>query len=445
MSFHLERLFFVICGSVWIFSLGVLAARGWHQRFLLLGILSGLLMYSGIGSAMEGVAPEFVVFYMVFAVAVVAGFCCAGILFLPMSKIIGRDIPAALPNVDRRRLWKGVIIAYLLLSAFPLLWPEFRLHQLLAPSLPDLKTLFFVRFHDEPDVLTRIVGYMQLLITPFFFIGLYRYRSRLKRVAIILCLLLYVKYIVDLFYISRSTVMVHLSILFLAGWILYPKARVKLAILLVSLVPLFFVATCAYGVIRIGGTLGNISLSESISAVLGTEFRFVRHSGMVIYKTGAHVDFTDFVKWIITLPMPKVLTGPIEGARINYEISGIVLRLRIGAPGWHVVLSGLVSESIYIYGEYFFWIHAFLIGGLAAFFARLMERVPQFLFLFLYVAMLFGYNLNRAGIGSLLPTIVNEFLLFYLYAFGVVFGSLSRDHSSVVGAEAGPWIVSQDH
>ena len=432
MSFYLERLCYVIAGSFWIFCLGILTTRGWHQRSLLLGTLFGLFIYSGIGSTMEGVAPEFVVFYMVFAVAIIAGVGFGRVLFLPVSRSIGRHIPTALPNVDYRRLWKGVILAYLLISAFPLFWPEFRLHQLLTPSPPDLRTIFFLRFHSEPDAATRIVNYMRVLMTPFFFISLYRYRFRLKWVAIIFCLLLYLKYVVDFSYVSRSTVMLHVLILFLAGWILYPKARPKLTILSISCIPIFLVANYAYVVIRIGGTLGDISLSESANAVLWGELGLVKRAGMVVYKTGARVNLADFVKWIITLPIPKLLTGPIEGARVNYEISELVLGIRTGSRGGHVALSGLLSESIYIYGKHFFWAHGFFFGGLAAFFARLMERVPQFLFLFLYVALLFGYNLNRAGIGSLLPRITNQFLLFYLFVFTVVFRLLAGRHSSAI-------------
>ncbi len=426
MSFYLERLCYVIAGSFWIFCLGILTTRGWHQRFLLLGTLFGLFIYSGIGSTMEGVVPEFVVFYIVFALAVVAGFGFARAFFLPMSKSIGRHIPTTLPNVDCRRLWKGVILAYLLLSAFPLFWPEFRLHQLLTPSPPDLKTIFYLRFQGRPDAITQIVNYMRILITPFFFISLYQYRFRLKWVAIIFGLLLYLTYVVRFSYIGRSMVMLHVLILFLAGWIIYPKARTKLTILFISCIPIFLVASHAYAVIRIGGTLGDISLSKSANAVLGVELGLVRRAGMVVYQTGARVNLADFVKWIITLPIPKLLTGPIEGARINYEISELVQGRPTGSPGTNVVLSGLLSESIYIYGKYFFWAHGFFIGGLAAFFARLMERVPQFFFLSLYVALLFGYNLNRAGIGSLLPKITNQFLLFYLLVLTIVFRPMGR-------------------
>jgi len=426
MSFHLENLGYVITGSILIFCLGILVSRGWHQRLLLLAVLSGLFIYSGIGSAVTGVAPEFTFFYMVFAVAIIAGFGFGRILFLPVSRRIDRHVPAALPNVDRRRLWNWVIITYLLLSAFPLVWPEFRLHQLLTPSAPDLKMMFYLRIHTEMDAVAKIVNYIRLLIGPFFFIALYRYRAHLKWVALVFCLLLYVDYIGNYCYIGRGTVALHILVLFLAAWILYPKARTKLTILSISCIPILLVASYAYTVIRIGGTLDNLSLLQAVKGTLGVELTLVKRAGMVVYQTGARVNLADFVKWIITLPIPKLLTGPIDGARINYEISDLVLGIRTGSSGGHVTLSGLLSESIYIYGKYFFWLHGFFVGCLAAFFARLMERVPQFLFLFLFIAMLFAFNLNRAGIASLLPRLTNQLLLFYFVVLTIVFRPKGR-------------------
>jgi len=68
-----------------------------------------------------------------------------------------------------------------------------------------------------------------------------------------------------------------------------------------------------------------------------------------------------------------------------------------------------------------FWLHGLFLGIMAAFFARVTERVPQFLFLYSYIVIQFSYVLNRGGIASLLPTIINEFLSFYLYLFAIVF------------------------
>lgn len=435
MTFYYGRLIIVLIGSIFTCCIAVSRAHGWHQRLMLFCMLLGLLAYSGVGSAMEGVATEFVFFYFVFAIAIAVGFHLSRHIFLPMSRSIGSRVPRALPDIDCRAQWRRVIIAYTILSAFPLVWPEFRVQQLLKPSRPDILMGFFVHFDETPDVLTKLFGYAKLLLGPFFFVALYRFRSRLGRVFCIFAILSYIQYVVSFNYIGRSQVMMYLLILFLAAWMLYPEKRSRLTIVAVSFIPIFLVASYAYSVIRMGRFLGNFGFSDAMDAVLGVEFGLVRDVGMVIYEKGSRIDTAGFIRWLVTLPIPKVLTGPIPVVRINYDISEIVLGVRTGASGWYVVLPGLVAESIYIYGKYLFWIHGVFLGGFAAFFVRLMERVPQFLFLFLYVVVLFGYNVNRAGITGLLPVVTNEFLLFYLYLFAMVYQSSSTHRVSKMERE----------
>ena len=142
------------------------------------------------------------------------------------------------------------------------------------------------------------------------------------------------------------------------------------------MLPLVLVASYVYGVVRIGGTVGELSFWEAVTPVMETETSFPRDVGMLVIEKAARVDLSDYVKWIVTLPIPKILTGEIGGARINYEISEYVSGVSPGQKGWYVVLPGLIAESVYIYGNYFFWLH----GGFIAFLAALVVRLNVTLF-----------------------------------------------------------------
>ena len=166
--------------------------------------------------------------------------------------------------------------------------------------------------------------------------------------------------------------------------------------------------------------------------MLENEISFPRNVGVPIIESGARVDLAAYARWMLTLPIPKLLTGEIEGARVNYEISDLVLGLGRGARGWYIVLPGLVAESVSIFGRYFFWLHAVFIAFLAALVMRLMERTPQLLFLQAYVVVTFAYHVNRGGISGPLGILVNEFMLFYLFVFIMVFGVL-RKHRGLPG------------
>jgi hypothetical protein len=248
---------------------------------------------------------------------------------------------------------------------------------------------------------------------------LYAIRNRLLWVAGILISLLYIRY-VDSAYLGRGPVVQTLAILLLSVWFLRPAYRSRLVIISTVAAPFVLYGFYLYALIRIGDVVRDVGLLGALSVMLQTELGFVRDVGVKILETGARVDLGRYLLWIVTLPLPKILTGPIEVARINYEISEVVLGMQRGTYGWYVVLPGLVAESIYIFGTRLFWLHGVFLGLIAAFFAKVAERVPQLFFLYLYLVVMFGFVLNRGGIASLLPPVINEFLLFYLFLVAII-------------------------
>lgn len=420
MNFDPGKLIIIIIGTLFLGAFAWLSVRGGPQRLMLLALLSGVALYSGLGAADVAVSWDFIFYYFVFMLSIIFGFHLGRPMFLSASIRVGRKLPSVLDELERKRGWQFVIVAYVLLSVYPFVWPEIRVHQLISPPPPDLLTVFSRRFTDGPlDVLSRILEYIRLLMTPFFYTALYAFRSRMKWIAVVFVLLLYLNY-ADNSSIGRGYVVSHLGFLYLAFWLLRPRLRKFLVVFGLMAIPLVFFGLYYYRVIRIGGEFAAVPLGDMVLAILSVELGFLRNVGQPLLDMGARVDLGMYFIWIFTLPIPKIIAGPVEGARINHEISEIVLGLPVGAPGWYVVLPGLVAESIYIYGPYFFWLHGIFIGMLAAFFARVTERVPQLLFLHIYLVFMFFYFVNRGGISGLLPAVINEFLLFYAFLFWAV-------------------------
>jgi hypothetical protein len=413
VDFDPAKLTLVIAGSMGLGALALLAARGTIQRLMLFSMLAGLFFYSGVGTAYREVHASFVGFYFAFVLAMVLGFHLGRVVFLDLSVTVGRAITPVLGRMDRGIFWKVLIAAYIFLSIFPLLWPEPRLQQLIVPPAPDLIKMLSGRFQEEFDPFSVMVGYLRLLLTPLFFVALYRLRRKLPSIALIFLFLLYVRYVENA-YLGRGAVVMHMAILFLAVWFLRPSHRGRVAVVVALLAPLLLYGFYMYALLRIGDVVGDISFIEALKVILDTELGFVRDVGTVILASGARVDLMQYFTWIVTLPVPKILTGAIEGARVNYEISELVLGVPTGGYGWYVVLPGVVAESIYIFGTRFFWLHGVFLGFIASFFTRLAERVPQFVFLYFYLVVMFGYVLNRGGVAALLPPLINEFLLFYI-------------------------------
>lgn len=416
----------VFLGTLLIGGLSVVDARGVWQRLLLVGMYSGLWLYSGVGAAYSDVPDYYLLYYFGFLVAFACAFWIFRVAFVHLSIRSGQRLTRVLQNMDWQPIWPLIIWAYLLLYLIPLIYPEFRLLELLAPMSPDLRKFWAEQWAtQETDVLEKLLGYAQVLLTPFFYIALSRYRKHIGRIALVFVALFYIQYIAD-GYIGRSTIVMGLGAIWLALWVDRPNHRRALMAAVVALIPVVLVAAYYYSMIRIGGSIEGITSLDAAVRTLEIETSFPSQVGIPIIESGERVDPAAYIRWMFTLPIPKLLTGAIEGARVNFEISEIVLGISPGQKGWYVVLPGLVAESVYIFGQYFFWLHAVFVAFFAALVIRLIERTPQLLFLQAHVVMIFAYHLNRAGISGPLSILVNDFMLFYIFAFACIFGLLGR-------------------
>jgi len=241
MSIEPLKLILILVGTLLLGAGGVITASGFTQRLMLTGLLSGLAFYSGIGASDSEVPFVYIVYYYLFFMAVIIGFHFGRAIFLPLSRSIGRKSSEALRSVSHGISWYVVIAIYVLLSLIPLVWPKFRLHHLLMPPKPDLRDAFYRRFTEEPDAVIRLIGYIKLLLTPFFYIALYRWRFYIGKIFVLLVFLMYIDYVTNA-YIGRGSVLMNLGLIILGIWILRPKYRRRIIVAGIILMPFFFYA-----------------------------------------------------------------------------------------------------------------------------------------------------------------------------------------------------------
>ncbi len=394
----------------------MIGLKGDYQRLMLSGVLLGLFMYSGLGAADIEVSSYFGVAYCIFSIALVLSFRLSSAVMHRSSERIAERLSVKVPSIDYSSWWRWVIVIYVATYIFPLIWPNFILMNVLQPAAPDIRDVFLQRVQVDRDSLSAIIGYLNILLTPFYYIAIYRWRNDFRIIAFITVLLLYLQY-VNGYYIGRGTVMLNLVLLAMAIWFYRPNYRIRLVAFIIFSAPFLLYGLYLYSIVRIGGVADGLGISESIRFLLDEEFGFPRNAGMALLESNKHVDLGKYFLWIVTLPIPKILIGAIDVARLNYEISSIVLGIPISESGWYVVLPGVVGESFYIFGAKLFWIHGIMLGFLSAALARIIGRVKELFFLQLYTVLLFAYVLNRAGIGALLPTVINGYLLFFMYCW----------------------------
>jgi hypothetical protein len=401
--------------------------RGVERVFLAVAMV-GLWFYSGIGSAFVPVAAGYLVRYCCFTALFGATFVFV-VVRLRHAFRRRQEVYRVVAGLSAGHGARWLIIsAYLLLVCAPLLYPEFRLSQLWDPQKPSLAPLFNYGFSPELDVVLRIADYCRRLVWPFYLLVLYRYRTRYTRLAVLIFLPLYVKYCADQ-YLGRAEVLV--ALLLFAGiiWLNRPRLRPWMAIAAAVLTPVLAYMAAIYADLRMGRTdAAAAGIVEAIERELYVETSFGLRWERVI-SAGRTANAGDYFKWLATLPIPKLLTGEIPGSRINYEIAEIITGVSRGSAGFWVPLTGPVNEAVYIYGPNSFWLHSVFIGVVAGSLCAFAAASPYFLTVAVHFTLMIGYVFARAGVGSLMPIVINDYLSLYIL-FIVLCGYSSRSASA---------------
>lgn len=393
------------------------------QKWTLLGFLSGLLVYSGLGVGYPEVPPSYLVYYL----ASTASFTFSFVFFCRLFSRTGNNakvnLAYGLMMEEKKFLWKAILPIFFFLYLVIMIYPEFKLHRLVSPPAPDLLANFSARWEGSQGsrLYILVMRYSLILILPFFYAVLYKFRQRIVLLLLVVLGHLYIVYCHNA-YLSRHEL--GIAIL-LVGFALWVNARTKRMRMMISLgligfVPLFLAFSYYYSILRLGGLGDGSTMFSAITSIIESETGFPARVGVPLIESGITADLSRYFTWVFTLPVPKFLLGDFSRFVLNYQISELILGRGAGDVGFFVILPGLVAEGIYIYGKYFFWIHTVSLGFLIAFFLRCFDGIPQLLFVLCYVILQITIVLNRGGVSSFLPMLINNFLLFYLYSIFLV-------------------------
>ncbi len=312
---------------------------------------------------------------------------------------------------------KSIFCFHLLLIVTYLLYPEFILQRLVVPKAPDLTYFLnenYEEFYNDYGIFNTIRDILKYLTFPFYLYYTFTFRTR---PIIIFFLLLFPTYVSYTFgYVSRADILIPLVVYLFYLRKEYRKAFRRILFLLP--VFLFFLVRFLkyYSYSRVGLSDDDVDLGYFIESFVNTEFGFIQTTTLRLIETGKTVDLLPYLTWLTTLPIPKSLFFSQEYfPQINFDISSIILGIPREASGWYVLLPGLLGESIYIYGTYFFFLHGVYLGIVLYLVFKSLSGFESLFFLKIYVFIFTLYNLNRAGVGSYLPFLVNSMLFFHLY------------------------------
>jgi hypothetical protein len=198
----------------------------------------------------------------------------------------------------------------------------------------------------------------------------------------------------------------------------YPDRKVLFNIIITLCVPMLGVASAWFLVFRLNDA-GSQSLIDLILFMIDIELNFPRDAGVPLLLSGKQGDLVDYMIWIFTIPVPKVVFGQFIDLNINNNIAYILTGRQPGDMGFTVPLTGNLFASIYSLGWLFF-IEPIMAGALTGIAYNTAKRYRNSVLLFAYIMVTASYIYNRAGIGGFAPSIYNAFiwlLLFWTPAF----------------------------
>lgn len=384
------------------------------QQLLGMFAVIGITVYSGLGISLETVPNRYLVSFVIFILT----FTVSYLFFLKRTnnnrKSVNLNNPA-LNIFQLNRISKiGFYVYFFTLFIF-LIYPENRLLLLVSPPRMNIQGIAQLNNYYKSNQILYLTGLISVFCKPFFYIYLYNLWTQKKNL-LILCFITLDVYLTALKfeYIGRTDIVIALMMLLLIMAYQNNK-KIKLGTsgmilsILVCCIPLLM----EYVYVRAGYSWDLTDIKSLFSIFLGTEGYYPIYYD-VILKNHITVSPIDYLIWLFTLPLPKMLVPSLKITEINYLFSSLISGLSLSDIGFSYSLPSILGEAFIVWGGWFFWVHAVLLGAISALTVKIFERYPQLHFYVLFISMR-AFALGRGGSQGYISTIVNSSILLILY------------------------------
>lgn len=392
---------------IWIFKL-----RDFNSRLFFWLFILAFFTYSGLGGSLKGVDEHYFTYYIIYTIFISIG------LYIGKGKK-ENDIKSKTTNKKLikfiNKYGKSIIIVFFILNLLTLIYPQFSLYRLITPPKPDLTNVFTQRFETrDSTLLESILYYLESILTPFFFLSLYKFREKPLTLIFLLFAIPYIDYC-RIGYSGRANMLIYLFIIIVTLYKYKPNLRKLIVISILIIMPTLIIFMEKYTYIRMGSTAIDLNTFEALETLIHSESSYPLWFSTIYNKPFETSNFTTYIKWLFTLPIPGFLKGSVNLK--GDEIAGLLLGIDPGERGFYIVLPGLVGESVYYFGKHIFWIHSLLTGLLIGYTYRLLTRYEQMDILFFYSTIILTFFINRAGTGSGFPLILKVLFAFFIILY----------------------------
>lgn len=403
-----DTLLYIVFGTLivflWLFTKTDSLAKCFFGLFILT-----YLVYSGIGGALEDANPSYVVYYFIFSIFVSLGIFWSFRIVKSTTK--NRKYLSWFRFFDYfiDKYATKIIIAYFILNLSSLVYPEFKLLNLISPPAPDVISMLGERYNGgETNIISSIINGLNNLIYPFFLFSFYKYRKNTLALSFIIFFNYYIEYCANS-YIGRGTLMTGLIIVGAFTYFYRPKLGKRLLYAAIFVIPFLLTFLVQYSITRIGGSATDISASDALETLMSQEGSYPLHFTQILNSSG---DYTlNYLVWLFTMPLPGFFRGGLD-ANFNAIISEYLLGMNRTDRGFFILLPGIVGESVFLMGKSLFWVNGLIYGFLMGACYKVLSRYPQLFGLLVSAAICFGYTMNRGGLSSGIPLILKIFVYF---------------------------------
>lgn len=350
-------------------------------------------LYSGFGISILPDYMEYTIYY----------FAYLSILTVSIIKFSKSNIRIKYdPHLINRfinKFGKIIILIFIILYFSNIIYPINKISNIIhPPSIDNTNILYSEMSNDGSDAFTKIVRVLINLVYPFYIISLILYTKKPIKLLILIILPIYLNYCATS-YIGRSSIVLNFVFYFAILYFYFEKYRKRIVfVAIIGMISFLPILTYLFFV-RTGGEVSLMSTFDIIDPLIRIELTFPLWFKSIVQNADkGYTYISDYLIYIIAQPIPGFLKQwAIGNFQVNYSIAEILLGVKPTDKTFFVPLTGLVSESIFIFGKYFFWIHAILLGFMLNLFINFLSSNENFKILVVYALVFTSSIAGRAG------------------------------------------------
>ena len=390
-EFSILRFLIVAIFTFTLFYIVVRRNENTLKKIFLVFFSISYFAYAGAGISVMNESSYYPIYYVIYSFFLV--------LFLHLFR--KKTITTIVRNEDIvsliDRYSSYILILYPLLILSLLIFPENKLSVLLNPPTVDINSVMdVVTLESGIDTFTSVILVIKYIIQPFYFLSLVKLKNKPIQLLILITAPLYFTYCKDE-YLSRTDIM--LNFIYYICILYYFNKEYRRKILFFSAIMLvlsvFFLA--AYTSIRIGERGGSLSFFDSIESLFAIEGTFPLWFDNIYNNYDKSTYITEYSLWVLTQPIPGFLKSWLVDFNLNISIAKLLLDVDSSGTVSFVPLTGLVCESVFVFGKYLFFIHAIILAYILNIFANFLTSRDSFKTLLIYAIVFTCLGVSRAG------------------------------------------------